>query len=192
MEGRGGGVGWDGRREVRKSSYVAPPNIQWPDLLGRLQLCQYPRRESDFTPPLRLLPPLPPPFPAKASGWSGPLGAVDTAGGRTDSFGVKGAQTAYSRKASFAGVRREVGVRRRAAMIGWGRNKLSTPKAQALAETWVWPWWVPRSEFFVGVSAPGGRTLRSQVCISSPHFVIVHLPEEQAGMGYSSVTFPGE
>lgn len=40
---------------------------------------------------------------------------------------------------------------------------------------------MPRSEFFVGVSAPGGRTLRSQVCISSPHFVIVHLPGSRQG-----------
>lgn len=48
-KGRGRGTG--GRREVRKSSDVAPPNIQWPDLLGRLQPCQYPGRESDFSPP---------------------------------------------------------------------------------------------------------------------------------------------
>lgn len=27
---------WDGRREVRKSSYVAPPNIEWPDLCSSL------------------------------------------------------------------------------------------------------------------------------------------------------------
>lgn len=36
-EGRGVALGCGGRREVRKSSYVAPPNTQWPDLLGRRQ-----------------------------------------------------------------------------------------------------------------------------------------------------------
>lgn len=52
-------------------------------------------------PPLRLLHSPSPPSPAKASGWSGPLGAVDTAGGRTDSLELR--SLAYSRKQALPG-----------------------------------------------------------------------------------------
>lgn len=97
-KGRGRGVGWEERgkekflRGTTKYSMTRPAGRKTAAL-------SVPEEESDFTPPLRL-----PPSPAlssKASGWSGPLGAVDTAGGRTDSFGVKGAQIAYTRKAKL-------------------------------------------------------------------------------------------
>lgn len=66
---------------------------------------------------LRLLPPLPPPFPAKASGWSGPLGAVDTAGGRT-TLELREPKQLRVEKQSLLKVHRAVGVRRRVARIG--------------------------------------------------------------------------
>ena len=66
------------------------------------------RLHSSPPAPHRLLPPLPPPFPAKASGWSGPLGAVDTAGGRTP-LELREPKQLRVKKQALSGVHREVG-----------------------------------------------------------------------------------
>lgn len=78
---RGPGIGWEERGKEKFLRGTTKYSMTRP--VGKTEALSVPKEGERLRSSLRLLSPLPPPFPAKASGWSGPLGAVDTAGGRT-------------------------------------------------------------------------------------------------------------